>query len=436
MTQRLYLHVGAPKSGTTFIQRILEENRARLRDAGILVVGERHLDRVHAGLAVREDPRLTKLPAEAALAWKRLAAEIVAWDGESAILSYELLAGASADQVEIALAELPGIEVHVVITARDFGRAVSSAWQERLKFALTTPLESWVPRPESDGPRAEWGWRTMDPAGVAARWGAGLPPEHVHIVTSPRDQAGDELWARFARTCGIDHVPVDVGVDRANESLGAASAEVLRRVNERLPAELGSNREQARWLRDLLAHQVLAVLDDEAIGITDEQFAEARQRSGEAMVAIEEAGYDVVGDLDDLRATRREARTPSEVADGELLSVALDAVVRLLLLVRERSGSGPAEPRPAGPAAQQRRPGLRALSRRLVQTATLDKVHSELADAEAKIKRMESDLRASRQLQLRVAELTDLVSELLLPPNMRDDEVLVEALRQFRKDSL
>ena len=435
MTERLYLHVGAPKSGTTFLQRVLDDNRALLRDAGVLVVGERHVDRVHAGLAVREDPRLTKLPPEAAEAWRRLAADVLAWQGEAAILSYELFAGASAEQVKAAMADLPGVEVHVVITARDLGTAVSSAWQERLKFALTTPLEVWVPRPESDGPRAEWGWRTMDPAGVAARWGASLPPERVHIVTAPRDQAADQLWGRFARACGIDHVAVNVSVARTNESLGAVSAELMRRVNERVPAELGSNREQALWLRDVLAHQVLAPLDDEPIGITDEQYAEALERSSEATAAIEQSGFDVVGDLDDIRATRREARTPSEVTDGELLAVSLDAVVRLLMLVRERSESSPTDTA-GGRAEAERSRGPRALTRRLIQSAALDKVEAELAEAEAKIERMESDLRASRELQLRVAELTDLVAELLLPPKLQDAATMAEALRQFRKESL
>lgn len=434
MTHRVYLHVGAPKSGTTFLQSVMEDNRAALAQAGVLVAGDRHVERVHAGLAVREDPRLGQLPPEAAGAWARLVEEMLAWHGDAAILSYELLAGASADQAAKAVAELGDVEVHVVISARDLGRAVSSAWQERLKFALTTPLEEWSPRPESDGPRAEWGWRTMDPAGVAARWGSALPPQRVHIVTVPRDQGPDELWRRFARACGIDQVPVNVGATRTNESLGVTAAEVLRRVNARLPPELDSNREQALWTRDVLAHQVLAPLDAEPIGITDAQFAEAEQRAGEAITAIEAAGYDVVGSLEDLRATRRGDRTPGQTDAAELLQVALDAVVRLLLMVRagaqDEGGKRP-EPSPV-----ERSGGPRGLARRLVRTAALGRVEIQLAEAQARIERMESDLRASRQLQLRVAELSDLVAELLLPAHLRDSAAMAEAVRRYRRESL
>ena len=115
------------------------------------------------------------------------------------IVSYELLAGATADQAAAAIADLGDAEVHVVFTARDFGRSLASAWQERLKFAVPTPLEDFKPRQEEDGPRAEWGWRTMDPTGVLARWGAGLPAERVHLVTVPGPGAPpDTLWRRFA----------------------------------------------------------------------------------------------------------------------------------------------------------------------------------------------------------------------------------------------
>lgn len=434
MTERIYLHVGAPKSGTTYLQKVLEKNRELLAAAGVLVVGERHVDRVHAGLAVRQDPRLEQLPAAASEAWKRLTAEVRAWPGPVAVLSYELLAGASAEQVEAALADLDGLEIHVLITSRDLGRAVPSAWQERLKFALTTPLESWVPRPESDGPRAEWGWRTMDPAGVAARWGATLPPGQVHVVTMPREQdVTDELWHRFAQACGIDDVEVDVAVERSNESLGTSAAEVLRRVNERLPSELDSNREQALWLRDVLAHQVLADLDGEPMGITDTQYSDAAERSEQAVAAIAKAGYDVVGDLDDIRATRREARTPGEVDEAELLRVALDAMVRMLLMLREQSRR-PERERPA-PVPDEPK-GARATVRRLLRAATVERVDAELEEARAEIRAIEAELKQSRDLQLKVAELDDLVAELLLPPNHRNAVAMAEALRRYRAVSL
>ena len=101
---------------------------------------------------------------------------------------------ASAEQAARALKDLAAYDVHVVVSARDLGRSVASAWQERLKFGLTTPLEGWQPKPES-AESSEWGWRTLDPSGVAERWGSTLPPDHVHVVTAPRPR-------RAPRSCG------------------------------------------------------------------------------------------------------------------------------------------------------------------------------------------------------------------------------------------
>ena len=48
----------------------------------------------------------------------------------------------------------------------------------------------------------------------------------------------------------------------------------------------------------------------------------------------------------------------------------------------------------------------------------------------------EKDLQEGRRLQERVAALTDLVNELLLPAARQDEELLAQALRDYRKDSL
>lgn len=432
MTRRVYLHVGAPKSGTTYVQQVLEQNRARLHDAGVRVVGDVHLDRIHAAMVVRQDPRLDALPERARTSWSRLVKQIRSWRGDTAILSYELFAGATAEQVAAALADLAGLEVHVVITARDLGASVPSAWQERLKFALTTPLEEWKPRPESAGVRAEWGWRTMDPAGVASRWGGTLPPERVHIVTVPRDP-GDrtELWHRFAAACGIDVPGLELDVDRANESLGVVAAELLRRVNEKVREPIKGNREQARWLRDTLAHGILAQLGREPIGLTDRQFAEAERRAEQARARISEAGYDVRGDLADLAATRPEARLPGEASDAELLDTALETIVRLLLLVRERTGV-----RDAQAAGTQEGSRIAAFGKGVVRRVTAQHVDRRHDELRARIAELEQQVAESRTLHLRVAELTDVVTELLLPAGASNRAVTGRALTKYRKATL
>jgi len=431
MTERVYLHVGSPKSGTTYLQRVLRHNQELLAGHGVLVAGRTHGDLVHAGFVVREDPRLAKLPERASNAWARLVEEVLEFPGHTAIVSYELLSAARRRQASEAIASLDGCEVHIVITCRDLGRAVPSAWQERLKFALTVPLEEWQPPPASKGPRAEWGWRTMDPASVARRWGADLPPGRVHIVTAPRRGAPPrELWDRFAEACSLPDVVVDLDVPLANESLGIAAAEVLRIVNEQDLGPIRGSREQSRWLRDTLAHRVLAPLDDEPMGITDAQLAEAEQRAREAVAAIRRSGWSVHGDLDDLSATRAEdARMPGEVPAEELLDVAARAIVALLLELREART-------PAAPERATVEAAPAALRGSVVVDLTGRRSRPILDGLSERLDAAEKELQEGRRLQERVAALHDLVNELLLPADRQDSELLAQALRDYRRDSL
>ncbi|MGL5823757.1 MAG: DUF6752 domain-containing protein [Nocardioides sp.] len=434
MTERCYLHVGAPKSGTTYLQDVLATNRERLAASGALVVGRSQVDRVHAGMVLREDPRLADLRDHARGAWARLVAEIREWPGPISVLSYELFAGAEPAQIARAIDDLAGIEVHVVITARDLAKAVPSSWQERLKFGLTTPLENWIPPPESAGVRSEWGWRTMDPAGVARRWGANLRPEHVHIVTTPRVISPAELWQRFAATCSLPTDGVELNVDRVNESLGLVEAELLRRINERMRPPITGSREYAVWVRDTLAHLVLARLGKEPIGVTDQQLADAQQRATEAVAAIADAGYDVCGDLDDLAATSATARTPAEVADSELLASAVEAIVGLLLVLRDQVRRKPIVDPGSRPSSEQ--PGVKRAIGNVARWAAGPYVNRRTEQLLRQVEALEAEVAQARGLQLRVATLQDVVAELLLPASAADTRVTASALRAYRKGAL
>lgn len=443
MTQVVYLHVGGPKSGTTFIQQVLDHNAAALAKAGVLVVGPR-LELIHAAMAVRGDARLDHLPAPARDAWDRVVEQVRAWQGASAVLSYELFANASAEQARAALARLEGIEVHVVVTARDLGKAIASSWQEQLKFGITKPLESWSP-PRESAVDSEWGWRTMQPANVAARWGADLPAEHVHVVTVPAGAAGpDELWHRFASATGLDTVrSLDLGVERANESLGVVEAELLRRVNAGLDGRVRGGRQKSLWIRDLLAHTILAPIGREPIGLTAAHAEEAAAEAESAIAAVTAAGYVVHGDLADLRPAPVEARLPGEVSDTEIAGSAALALADLLVWARA-AGADVRTPAPDPDAAPADPGGLRSRAVAEVRGAvrgSLARLSTPVRDRriarlEERIAELEAEVEASRALHLRVATLSDVVTQLLLPAAQQDEDLTMQALRTYRDRSL
>jgi hypothetical protein len=398
-------------------------------------VGERHLDRIRAAMQVREDKRLAELPESARSSWTTLVRQIAEWPGESAVLSYELFAPASAEQAARALTDLSSYDVHVVVTARDLGRSVVSAWQERLKFGLTTPLESWMPKAESvEG--SEWGWRTLDPAGVVERWGASLPAERVHVVTAPPPGAGPgQLWHRFAEACDLAGLEVDLEVPRTNESLGVVQAELLRRVNRLLAPEISGSRQRSVWIRDLLAQDVLSPLGDEQIGVTKSQIGEAHAVWERAVNRIRAGGYAVHGDLDDLRPVATKARLPGQVTDTELVATATACIASLVVTMRDRRAGTPAVGEPAvGDADGPTPPRARAL--RLAARATAPYTNRRVRQLTHRVEELEREVQRSRRLHLRVAALQDVVTELLLDPAHRQDGVTEKALRSYRRESL
>ena len=435
MTKVVHLHVGGPKTGTTFIQQVLEHNAEALGRVGVLVAGPR-LDLIHAAMVVRDDHRLDSLPAEARGAWRRVVDQVRDWSGDVAVVSYELFANATADQVARALADLDDIEVHVVITARDLGKAIASSWQEQLKFGITKKLGQWRP-PQESNETSEWGWRTLQPANVARRWGATLPADQVHVVTVPRGNDNAELWRRFADACGLSAVPgLDLAVERANESLGVVQAEVLRRVNGALEGRIKGGRAKSLWLRDLFAHQVLAPLGREAIGLTDQHLAQAQAEYDAAVADITAAGYRVHGDLTDLAPTRAGSRLPEDVSDHEVAESAALALADLLVWARAAGADVTVPPGEEGEAPTSPARGAKGLVRSSVARIAAPLRDRQVEALQGRIAALEAEVERGRRLHLRVATLTDVVQQLLLPAGQRDEEVTQEALRIYRERSL
>jgi hypothetical protein len=370
MARRVFFHVGTLKTGTTYLQRLMWENRAALRSAGVLIPGEVFQDRVWATQTVRG---MAQPHARAAGAWDRIVGQVNAFEHD-AVISHEFFAAATEQQVARAIGRVAPAEVHVIVTTRDLIGILPAFWQERLKFGYTGGFADYDPDPLDAQPSQHWSWRTIDAADVLRRWGADLAPERVHVVTLPRPGAPrDLLWRRFAHVCGIDPDVATLDLPRVNESMGVAEAELLRRVNHGLHPQLRRPTEPARWVRSYLGQEILARRDGEPLRVAPERAAELRQRGKQIAEEIRARGYDVVGDLDDIVGPEAPptSRLPGDVPDTELLEVAVD-VINVMLADHRRISRENDELRRRGdvplPVAAPRRSVrsiLRAIRRRL-----------------------------------------------------------------------
>ena len=234
-SRRLYLHIGLQKTGTSYLQNIMWLNQDRLREQGLDLVPPSKRATFNLMLDVRErynpefDPpevasALARAPGPARL---RLAARRpdhrgVAGPGSRRRRSSGLLA-ACTDR-----------DVHLVVTLRDLGRQIPSAWQQTLQSGGSLSYAAYLRRlrgPRGRG-RTRRLWSSKDVAAILERWSAHVPAERIHLVTVPPPGSPQQtLLERYSRVLGIDPERLDRDVERSNESIGRVQAELLRRVN-------------------------------------------------------------------------------------------------------------------------------------------------------------------------------------------------------------
>lgn len=340
------MHVGTPKSGTTFLQQALWDNHDALKSDGFQCAGNRQKDMFLAAIEVRESHRFWGYePDELAGTWRRLCRKAGSHSGTT-IMSHEVLGAATEEQVARALAELEGQDVHVVLTVRDLARQVTSEWQERIKNGNAKPFSKFERRlvkQMNSGNFSAGFWKNQDPVGVLSRWTADLPPEKVHVVVAPPPGAGpNELWERFADAVGFDgsRIAPKTAARPANQTLGVAQIQVLRRVNAALDGRI-RHPHYARVVKTQFAERLLAAQSSVRPQCPTALVEQLRVLAQERNDVIRARGYTVHGDLEHLVPVVPAADHPSpdDVVRKQERRAYAAAIAELLV---DR-----AEPRPA-----------------------------------------------------------------------------------------
>jgi hypothetical protein len=328
------LHIGAPKTGTTYLQQLLWRNRALLAERGVaypLTSAREHfaatMDLRQASWGGRRDPAWTG-------AWDAVATRVRDWSGSRAVLSNELLGAATGRQIERAVESVHPAQVEVVFTARDLARQLPSEWQEQVRHnkvvELAEMLDGLVALSDvAELPPEAMFWRLHDPVRVLRPWADVVGPEHVRIVTvAPAGAPREILWRRFAEAIGIEPSGFDLDEGETNASLGLVEAELLRRMNVLLH---GSPVEPNPGQRRYLVRQVLGRrAGSRTITLPARHADWARRRSAQLVDGIRAAGYHVIGDLADLQPAPPAAEDTNEITERELLDAALDGLAGLL----------------------------------------------------------------------------------------------------------
>jgi hypothetical protein len=335
MDRVVYLHVGAPKTGTTYLQDRLGANSETLAEHDI------HFPRGAFG----RDPGLTHFRAALDLLgqdwggpsghaegyWDALMRKVRRSHGK-VIISHEILSAAPREKIDKAMADLEGSDVHIVFSARDLARQFPAFWQESIKQGRRWRYKKFLDRVRGDD--SMWFWRSQSLPSVLSRWGAGLEPDHVHLVTVPQSGGAQGLlWERFCTAFGIESAWAPKESTRANPSMGIAETALIRRLNRRLVNQGLSDYHHSALVREILVHQNLAQRDGRKATLPPDLYPWVEELSETWIEWAEGSGIDVVGDVNDLRPVRPRARAkwndPDKPNQGRVVAAALDALVAM-----------------------------------------------------------------------------------------------------------
>lgn len=378
--QRLYLHIGVPKSGTSFLQATLRANADRLRERGYLFPASQHRGLFHAALELTGNQPGWGVPDRRVKgSWAGLCRRARAFDGSS-IFSNELFSNVKAGDIPAALEHLAGLEVHLVVTARDLARQLPAEWQEGVKHGRAVGFGAFLRRildPQRRHEHSRRFWQHQDLAGLLERWAVQLPPERIHVVTCPPTGAPRELlWERFCEVVGLDPAGLELPESGANTSLGITAVDVLARVNRDLRRTKGVHPSQVRrTLKKSVVNGALRSDTSPRVVVPADRLPSLEAITADWVERIEAAGYDVVGDLADLtpRPASSGVDPPHKVRPRESRDLAVHVVATLAREVAElQSRLAKAEAKHARAAAKGGPGVVRSAARRVADRLRRD----------------------------------------------------------------
>jgi hypothetical protein len=352
----VYLHIGAMKTGTTYLQELVYANRDQLAGAGLVLPGETWGRQVRGVQDVmrlgRRDPHIRRMSRGA---WQELLDQALSSPDNVSLISVEFLSFAGRRTARHVMSTLEGADVRVILTVRDMASSLPSQWQTLVhndgkrsweEFLAAMPEPTYRPLPFVGRMRPLVGefHRTQNIARILSAWAPNLAPGALHVVTVPRKRGRpDELWQRFASVLGVDPGVVTQAPEDTNPSLGHASSELIRRLNLRLGRMPQS---EYNWtVKEPVALEVLSrrAPREGKAQLTRPAYDLALRWNVLTREAIARAGATLTGDLDDLPTTPdRELRASLPVVPGtpgaaDMLDAAEEAAATFARHAKRRS---------------------------------------------------------------------------------------------------
>lgn len=343
----VYLQIGLQKTGTSYLQSIFWTAEEELARQSLELVPGSKRAMFNLMLDVRGRHRPDVDPPSVTAAVARLAEQLEQAPGTRALITEESLAGATPERAARLVAACRDREVHVVVTVRDLARQVPSAWQQQVRSAGTVGFDDYVRAvTRRRGTVARRFWNNQDLPRILECWRGLVPASRIHVVAVPPPSSPTTLLLeRFCSVLQVDVSPLTSIVPPGNPSLGRVEAELLRRVNARLSREHRRRHLYGDVGKRFFSQQVLGAQHSDKVRLPRRLEPWCQDEAALAIDRLRTDGYDVVGDLDDLRprsdsfATDIATTFDSEVTDAAVQAIATMLAQKMSGLDRQRRRS-------------------------------------------------------------------------------------------------
>ncbi|WP_121253800.1 hypothetical protein [Nocardioides ferulae] len=370
-SRQVFLHVGMPKTGTTFVQSVLHASRDQLHAQGVALLPQTRQEHFWVGLDVRGVVHPEHDPPRAQTALERFRRSLTVVDTPRVLFSDELVGGAGDESIGRFVQACGDAEVHVIVTVRSLSRLLPSAWQQRVQDASPQTFDDFLAKV-----RAGEGWvgerfrANNDVRDIIARWSQHVPLERIHVVTMPgAGQDPRSLLQRFCDVVGVDPEGFDEGDAVRNPSLGRVQAELLRAVNQDVPKELRSRHHYVAVSKRWLTVEHLTRQESQPVRLPAEAREWCADWSQEIIDFLRHSPVQVVGDLDDLRAPDRDFEDQPPVTAEQVADSAIRALRSISLERVEETAARRAEQKARREQAEQERRARAAAARAAAEAA-------------------------------------------------------------------
>ncbi|CAI9411975.1 hypothetical protein [Nocardioides sp. T2.26MG-1] len=336
--RKAYLHIGLPRTGGAFLDSAFAEHAEALDALGVRQPAVSPDEMFRAAAEIRRDHK----------AWGYQRREVEgAWAGicrrahrgrHDVVFSQELLAPCTPGQIDLLLDGLAGFEVHLVVTARDLGSQLLSAWTGAVEAGRSASFARYRKRvmdPAREHEQAQRFWAGQDLGDVLERWsGAVRKPHRIHVVVVPDQDPHQAVWGAVGEIVGFDAAALPLSDTMRTEPAapGAAGLAVLRSVNRAVDGRLSRRTHRTVVGR----HLAEGTTEDGARPALPPDLYDDLLEVGERWrKQLADGGYDVHGDTMGLLPAAPQAGMvpPDDVPAEERLATATGALADALVEV-------------------------------------------------------------------------------------------------------